>query len=314
MCSVVVALAGVGAGAAHVGLARAADSTCAGVRILTPPSLPLEWAEALSSLGEKVPTASNARCAAITLSLDANAAGVVRLEAMAADGRYAERVVARPAALAATALGLVASIPPEESPPRSPAPEAAPASTSALPRISSAPEQPASARSGDHLSLGASAGLRFGGAFSLPMLDFEGRADLFRDRWLLSPFVRYGFSVGPDLDDYQYEELVTGAGLGRRFAAGHGALDVSIVPALALMWLQWDQDDPRPRSGGGQELRVGAAVRWSSPIGGVWSLTLTADADVAPFELQSPIQLGSDAPALPAWTAGLRMGTSGAVL
>jgi hypothetical protein len=314
--SVVLAFAGATAGGGRSGTARATEPACEGVRLQGAPDLAPEWAAALLQLRDQLPPVSESGCAAMTLSVNATSSGGARLLAMTPDGRFAERAVSRPVALAATALGLVASIP-QEAPRGAPGVRreeaaASPAHTEAPPGLPSRAIAPTA--HGTEVWVGFNAGLRAGGTIGLPMLDFEARADALLASWLLNVSLRYAFAVGPDLDDYQYEETVIAAGGGRRISIGRGDLDLSILPAIAIMNLQWNQDDPDPESGGATVFRLGGAARWSSPIGGSWRLTMTADADVAPFNLAHPINLGSEAPSFPVWTAGLRLGACGEVL
>jgi hypothetical protein len=321
--SVVLAFAGATVSGGRSGTARATEPVCEGVRLQGAPDLAPEWAAAVLQLRDQLPLVSASGCAAMTLSVDATPSGGARLLAMTADGRFAERAISRPVALAATALGLVASIPqeaPRDVPGGAPdVPSGAREGAAVSSPHAEAPAGPPSRATaptahGTEVWVGFDAGLRAGGTVGLPMLDFEARADAFLASWLLSVSLRYAFAVGPDLDDYQYEEIVIAAGAGRRIPVGRGDLELSVLPALAIMNLQWNQDDPDPQSGAATVFRLGGAVRWSSPIGGSWRLTMTADADVAPFNLAHPINLGSEAPSFPVWTAGLRLGACGEVL
>jgi hypothetical protein len=313
--SVVLAFTGTTAGGGRGGTARAAEPVCEGVRLQGAPDLAPEWAAAVLRLRDQLPSVSESGCAAMTLSVNATPSGGARLLAMTADGRFAERAISRPVTLAATALGLVASIP-QEAPRSAPGVRreeaAAPAHAEAPSGLPSRATEPTA--HGTEVWVGFDAGLRAGGTIGLPMLDFGARADALLASWLLTVSLRYAFGVGPDLDDYQYEEVAIAAGPGRRISVGRGDLDLSVLPALAIMSLQWNQDDPDPESGSATVFRLGGAARWSSPIGGSWRLTMTADADVAPFNLAHPVNLGSGAPSFPVWTAGLRLGACGEVL
>jgi hypothetical protein len=301
----------VGVGTTSVGaVAWAADPPCEGVLVVADPGLDVAWTDALEHLRDILPPLRNAACPAMTLQLEVSAGGGTLLVATA-DQRRAERALRSPSEVGATALGLVASIPLEDARPPAGLEAMAPPPVLA-PQPLARPPLPAETV---HVWLGLAAGLRMGGEVGVPMLDFEGRGDVFYRDWFASLAVRYGFSVGPDLDDYQYEETVGSAGLGRRFTTGRGALDVSVAPGVAVMALQWKQDDPDPKSGSATELRVGSAARWSGPIGtGNWRLALTADVDVAPARLARPISLGGSAPALPVWTLGIRLGATGEIL
>jgi hypothetical protein len=146
------------------------------------------------------------------------------------------------------------------------------------------------------------------------MLDFEARADALVNRWILSLSLRYAPSVGPDNSDSTYEEIVFALGAGRRIPIGRGALDLSVLPGLAAINMQWDEDDPAPQSGGSSAFRVGVSARWSTPLSPFWRFTVTSDGDVTPAGFDHAQRLGPTAPALPVWTAGLRIGASGALL
>jgi hypothetical protein len=312
MVSAFSTLSGARSAAAEGARRDSALQACEGVRVEVAPDLGAAWAAAASDLRAHVPPVETP-CAAVILRLDPTSRGA-RLSAMAHDGRSAERAVVRPSALAATALGLLTSIPPEpahESLAVAPEP-AGRARDDSPPKARPVPAPSAPGRAG--IWVGVGGGLRFGGLVGLPILDFEGRADLLLTSWMLTLVVRYGFSIGPDLDDFQYEETAVGFGAGHRFRAGRGSLDLTAGPVLAWMNLQWNQDEPDPRSGSAAAVRVGAAARWSSPIAGAWRFTITADAEVAPSMVDHPIDFGSGALALPAWTVGIRLGNCAEVL
>ena len=146
------------------------------------------------------------------------------------------------------------------------------------------------------------------------MLDFEARADALVTAWLLTLSLRYAPSLGPDNSDFTYEEAEFALGAGRRISLGRSALDLSILPGLATINLEWNQDEPVSQSGGITVLRLGLAARWSTAVSDHWRFTITADADLTPTELAHPTPLGPGAPAIPAWTGGLRLGASGEVL
>ena len=321
----VVALAFAGANVARGRVALAASPPCAGVRLRGAPDLAPEWADAVRELGAQLPPVAESGCAALTLAIEPAADHGARLAAMAADGRYAERTVLRPSALAATALGLVASIPGEiagEADAEGGKGAAAPGrseSTATLPPSSggaSAAAPPPAIPEAKHVELwlGIAAGVRIGESTPVEMLDFEARADAVVMRWLLTLSLRYAPSIGPDNSDSTYEEVEFALGAGRRIPIGRGALDLSILPGLATMNMQWDGDDPTPRSGGSSAFRLGISARWSTPLNDSWRFTITSDGDVTPAGLDHALRLGPDAPALPVWTAGLRLGASGALL
>jgi hypothetical protein len=286
------------------------------VRIHAADDVAGDWVSAVDQLKRQVPAADASGCAGVTVSIEPASGGGAHLAAMAWDGRFTERNVERPADLAATVLGLIASIPAEgtlepadaTSPP--PAAAAPPPEREPSPAPPSVPPAPPAVR----LLLGLGAGVRFGAPSPMEMIDFEARGDLLVRDWMLTLSLRYAPSIGPDNSDTTYEELVAGLGVGRRFHLGSEALDVSILPRVAVMNMQWDGDDPDPKSGGAAEFRLGLQLRWSAPINPFWQLTITADSDVTPAGLDHAERLGPTAPALPAWTGGVRVGATGLLL
>ena len=307
------------------GRVAAAAPPCTGVRVHGALDLAPEWTTAVRELVSELPPVEEGGCAAVTLSIEPAPERAARLSAMAADGRYAERTLLRPSALAATALGLVASIPPEsagdagagpgETPsvhgeaPSGPAPGAPPS-----PPASTTPAAAAELPKHVELWLGISSGVRIGESTPVQMFDFEARADAVVTRWLLTLSLRYAPSFGPDNSDFTYEEVELALGAGRRIPLGRGALDLSVLPGLVTMNMQWDEDTSTPRSGGSSAFRLGLSGRWSTPVSDTWRFTVTVDGDVTPAGLDHALRPGIDAPELPAWTAGLRVGASGALL
>jgi hypothetical protein len=315
--SVVLAFAGTNVGG-RIAPALAAEPACAGVRVRGAPDLAPAWADAVHDLVVQLPPVDASACAAVTLSVDPEPGGGARLAAMAADGRYAERTLGRPAALAATALGLLASIPGD---PSGAAPAGARDQPSPSPGgqiVASPPSKPSAASTAPvahaEVWLGMAVGARVEGPNVLEMPDFEARADVFLARWVLTLSLRYAPSIEIGDSDYLYEETVLAVGAGRRIGLGRSALDVSFLPALAAMSAQWNDDDPDAQSGATTTLRLDLSARWSTPMSDSWRFTITSDADIAPTRLGHDTPLGVGAPALPVWTAGLRLGASGELL
>jgi hypothetical protein len=298
-----------------------AASPCAGVRVHAAPDLTPEWAQALGELTAQLPPVADSSCPALTLSVEPDPVEGVRVAAMAADGRYAERTVPSASGLAATVLGLVASIPGElageEPDAGKPSGEPVVVGTAGPPRGASADASivvaPAEPPRHVELWLGLAVGGRIGESNTVEMFDFEARADAVVNRWVLSLSLRYAPSIGPDNSDSTYEEVVFALGAGRRIPIGRGAVDLSVLPGLATMNMQWNEDDINPQSGGSSAFRIGLSARWSAPISEFWRFTVTADGDVTPAGLDHVQRLGPNAPALPTWTAGLRVGASGAL-
>jgi hypothetical protein len=290
-----------------------AEEPCA--HLTAPPDLPPAWRDAVSDLALQLVAVQQPRCKPITLSIEAKS-GAVRVVAQAGDGRLAVRNVADPSLLVATALGLVISIPDDETlPVPAPAPlSAAPAppnadAPNAHPAVAvAAPSRPVS------VWLGVALGARFGVPSAIRMADIELRADLLVDRLLLYASFQnapIGFVSGEGSDGDAYRESSVAFGVGRRFPLSSCSLDVSIAPSLVTMRL--GRDVPTPARASDVDLRVGASLRLNVPLSPAWQMTLNADTDVIPDGLRSAVR-NDPLPPFPAWTAGLRVGVSGAVL
>jgi hypothetical protein len=152
------------------------------------------------------------------------------------------------------------------------------------------------------------------------MLDLEGRADLFLDRWLFLASFRYvplGLASTQGVDDDVYREIAVAIGAGRRFSLGHGAsLDVAVAPSLLAMRVETDRvpgNESADEFASDIDFRLGASARLVVPLAGRWSLTVTADSDVSPQTLGGPRRVGTLIP-FPTWTGGLRIGAAGALL
>ena len=234
------------------------------------------------------------RCVDVSVQAGSDGGHVV---ATAADGRRAERAVSTPDALPATVFGLVAAIPDE--PPREP--------QRATPPPMADANHPAPVSRPLGLWLGASAGARVSEPVFLDQLEFEARAEVVGASWIAFASMRYGFGVGgADDDSTNYSEIGFGIGAGARFPVAKTTLDLTLEPSLA--WAQFnDEDEPGDHASPAQ-FRLGGSIRWSVPIGPAWLFTIDAETDVAPEGLAHPVELAPDLPAMPAWSAALRVG------
>jgi hypothetical protein len=161
------------------------------------------------------------------------------------------------------------------------------------------------------------------------MIDVEVHADVVIDRWLLFLSFRdvpVGLFAQQGVDADAYQEVGAGLGAGRRFDLGLATLDVAFEPALVATRMEYDYP-PGTEANGVQttdvELRVGAVVRMGLPLSRTLRLTLTADTDLAPGNLTNPARIGppsgvvlsgGEPTPFPAWTTGLRLGATGALL
>lgn len=314
------------AGAAGLAIAcpaARADEPCA--HVVAPAPLGPAWASALVELRRQIALLPAADCQPMTLSLVPlePAEGGVRVVAVATDGRRAERTVRHPESLLATALGLLMAIPTDATPapPPVPAPPVvAPARTAEAPAVAPPPPRPAL-----HAWAGLGAGVRLADPTAVTVLDVEARGDLFLDRWLAMMTIRSAVASclgrqGVDCD--VYNDVSVGLGAGRHLRAGAAAVDVTLEPSIVWMHMEYDGGTGGEGLGGqGNEvaLRVDAAARLAVPLGPSWALTLTVDAGLAPSMLAAPTRItlpagSGEAPPFPAWTGGVRLGASGALL
>ncbi|MEO7111767.1 MAG: hypothetical protein ABI183_15100, partial [Polyangiaceae bacterium] len=242
--------------------------------------------------------------------------GGVQLSATSADGRHTTRLLTRVTALTPTALGIVASLPPDSNPAsQTPTPDEklAPRNESAI--VDGAPSKQSTDPT-PQIWLGAATGVRIAAPTLLGMLDIEGRMGFEAGRWLVVASFRYGTSLGESgvSTDDSYYELVGALGVGRRFSVGSSVLDVVILPALARASLDYNDDDDGPSAGPRTEARVGTSFCWWTAFGDGSRINLTADTDVAPYGFFRGVRTAVSEPPMPVWTIGLRLGASGRIL
>lgn len=320
----------IGRGTASVAIALVpahahADEPCA--RVTAPGDLSPTWAAALDDLRKQIALLAASDCQPMTLSIVASGGGV-RIVATTTDGRRAERGVGHADSLVATALGLLIAIPAQGSPPLSAPPASAPSPSFRATDLPPAPSPVADARK-IALWTGLSGGLRLTVPTAATVVDVEARTDLLIDRWLLLATIRSALvscigSQGFDCDSYS--DVSLGVGVGRRLPAGASAIDIALEPSIVAMHMEYDavpESEGESVSGTVVALRVDASARLAVPIGQRWAVTLTIDAGLAPALLANPTRLEVPAniaatagtpPAFPAWTGGLRVGASGALL
>ncbi len=297
-------------------VARAAPSRapCSAVRVVQSGDLGPGWREAVAALRAEVASLGPSECAEVTFVVQGDKDGVL-LTASTLDGRRGQRAVTRPSSLVFVALGLMASIPPEESvepPPAAESPSAAelpPPDAPAPPARTAAPPAPTV-----RLEAALAAGARFGFPTRVGMAELEARADVVAGSWLVvasARFAPFGASLGRTIPGYAYDEIVLGLGFGRRWVAGAAALDVTVSPELAVMTEEGDL--PADGAGGTEsEARVAAAVRLHLPLGDGWKPSVTVDAELAP--LAHALRVEAALPPLPTWTLGVRAGAVGDLL
>ena len=303
-----------------------ADEPCA--RVETPTELSAAWAGAVVDLRRQIAQLPASDCLSLTLSLEPLQRGM-RIVAMTRDRRTTARTVERSESLVGVALGLLMTIPGEPSP----TPQVfftPPASLSGGPRAGLPGTAPAIATGARKTALwaGLSGGIRLTAPTLLTVLDIEARADILFEDWFLLVTVQSALlsclgQQGVDCD--VYNDVSVGAGVGRRFPSGGPALDVAFEPSLVVMHLEYDGS-----SGGDAQtvrdtevvLRLDVSARLAVPLDRHWFLTVTLDGGLAPSQLATPTRLelpvgaapGVKAPLFPAWSGGVRLGASGALL
>ena len=335
------ALAAGASGAAILAIAAPTPAAEGCARIVAT-NLPSPWLGAVEELRRQVAQLPPSQCRPMTLTIEASG-GQVRIIALASDGARTERVVRAADSLVATALGLLMTIPGgvgEAAEPdvetAAPAPTAAPsAAAAAPPPVASAslvpqppPEAPSavvSTRTPMELWGGLSAGLRLTAPTGVFVLDVEARADLLLGSWLLLANVRSAVvsctgQQGVDCD--VYNDVSAGVGVGRRVHAGDASFDFAFEPSFVWMHMEYDYppgSEDEEVEGSEIALRLDASARLVVPLGRKWVCTVTLDGGLAPSMLVSPAQLrlpGAETqpPPFPAWSGGLRVGASGALL
>lgn len=301
---------------------------CAAVRVVESGALAPAWRSAVASLRAEVRRLRPAECVEITLVVRPEKDGAL-LTASAIDGRRGERAIGRPASLVSVALGLIASVPAEESATAA-ASSTAPSPTQATqagdapsPAELPPPDPPApparteaKAPPSVHLEAALAAGGRFGFPTRIAMADLEARADAVAGAWLViatARFAPFGARLsGRAIPGFAYDEVVLGVGFGRRWVAGDAALDVTLSPELAVMTEEGDL--PTDGTGGTDAAaRLAAAARLHLPFAQRFKPTLSVDAELVP-STRAALRVDAALPPLPTWTLGLRAGAVGELL
>jgi hypothetical protein len=298
-----------------------AQEACARLDLSAP--VPAAWQAAVGELRARLARNAQRGCTPMVLSLEVSGDGG-RIVATANDGRRTERPLHGPDALVATALGLTAAIPADEPA----APQAQPASSAAapLPSPPSTPPTPPSPTPPPPpqlgLWMGLAAGVRLTAPTSATALDVEARADLDVGPWLVIATVRSALvsCLGVQgLDCDAYTDVGGGIGVGRRVRAGATSIDFAFEPLVMAMHIEYDLESEEDASIDKTELALllDLSTRLSVPLGRRWALTVAVDGALAPTLLANPVslQLPTGSPiTFPAWTGGVRVGASGALL
>ncbi len=303
---------------AAVGRPANAQQRCDGVRLDLADDLSPAWREAGIRLRSEL-VGSEAPCVSATLFVENAPNGSARLSATTPDGRHTERLLTKVSALVPTALGIVASLPPD--PPRvSPATpsvkfEPAPPTTSddaALERSAPITHGGAAPKAW----IGASAGGRIAAPAWLGMLTLEGDLQIETNHWLFAGSIRFGSSLGESAvsTDDSYEEIVGSLGAGRRFQFGASSLDVLVSPEISSSSLDDNDDENGPPGAARTELRVGAAATWWTTFGDDSRIGVSADTDVAPYGIFHGVRSSMSEPPVPAWTGAVQVRVAGRLL
>jgi hypothetical protein len=331
-----------GASSAAIVAVAARAPAAEGCARIVATNLPSTWLGAVAELRRQVEQLPPSQCRPMTLTIE-ELAGGVRIVALASDWARTERVVRAADSLVATALGLLMTIPGGAGEATDPDGGTAPPAPTALPSAAAAPplpvtsESPAphpspdaspalsSTRAPTELWVGLSAGLRLTAPTDVFVLDVEARADLLLGSWLLLANVRSAVvsctgQQGVDCD--VYNDVSAGIGVGRRVRAGDASFDFAFEPSFVWMHMEYDYppgSEDEEVEGSEIALRLDASARLVVPLGRKWICTVTLDGGLAPSMLVSPAQLRlpgaeSQPPPFPAWSGGLRVGASGALL
>lgn len=309
-----------------VGPSAHADPPCA--LVVVPDALAPRWTSAIDELKSQIARLPASECRSMTLSIE-RSGDALRVVATTADGRRTERAVSGPESLAATALGLVLTIPaqtpapPPDTPPRDVAPVPSPP-PAPVPR-EMAPPAVAPASHPLAMWAGLAAGLRLTAPTAVTVLDVEARLDVLLGRWLVLSTLRSALVSclpGQGLDCDVYNDVSFGVGVGRRVRTGSATVDLGLEPSVVWMHMEYDgASEAQDVAGDEVALRVDASARLAVSLSERWALTVTVDAGLAPamletHRLESPASFGdlSPPPPFPAWTGGVRIGASGAVL
>jgi hypothetical protein len=122
-----------------------------------------------------------------------------------------------------------------------------------------------------------------------------------------------------------YNDGSIGVGVGRRFSTGEANVDVAFVPSLVVMHMEYDgAGEGAVVEGTEVAMRFDLSSRLAIPLNSRWALTLTLDGGAVPSMAIKPARLSlpvgaaaADAqppPPFPAWSVGVRIGASGALL
>jgi hypothetical protein len=295
------------------------EDLCASLRLVVAPELESAWAHAAASLGQQLGDAlSSAECAHVEVSLSLPAppalAGSADVHVRTPDGREATRHVKTPAALLPIVVGLLASAPPEPSPPAHAAPPGLdrhelPDFTPPVRRVPEAPDP-------NHVGVfvGFAIGARAGLPTQVVMADVELFAHVVLHDWLILASVRYAPIAairGLTADGDAYEEAGIGLGIGRRFHLERSSLDLSFVPTLVLVSMETDL--PVEAFGTLADLRLDACARYGYSLSRSWTFNVALDTDVSPNGLVRPQLPNPGLVPVPAWTVGLRFGMTAAI-
>lgn len=229
----------------------------------------------------------------------------VLVEVILADGRSAIRRVREPARLAPTLTALVSLPPATANDPRarSTAPVALP------PPALVPPTEPKRATTiSVEIALSVAGRITASDDASIaPTVE----ASLVADRWLFGLWARWDVVSLSDVAnpaDFEQEGVGAGVSVARRTNLGAVDLDIGASPRFI-------EDTQRYIVNGTEEARSAADIRLGAFVRAAFGhralrFITTLDGELSPARLRRPIQLESDLPALPAWSAGLAAGVA----
>ena len=243
------------------------------------------------------------------------------IEVSLADGRFASRRLASPAALRPTLEALLV-VPrlgpreplPEPAPPKAVAADDASTSSNTTTTAWPRPEedgalQPArGAEPSVGLELGGGVGGRVA-AHGYLSLAPAGFAEIRVGSWLLGALIRWdliGSKSAPRVDVFEMETVAAGLLVGHRSSVGFGTIDVGLSPRIAVE-TQTYENKGGEQSLSATDVRLGSFARLALGRSALRAI-VELDADVSPSRMRRVVQLDPLLPALPAWSAGLSIG------
>jgi hypothetical protein len=296
---------------------------CVPARIEIAGAPPPRWRAAIERLARDVQDDPEIDCSGIAIAITATPERA-QLEATALDGRRARRTASIPGELGAVALGLMASIPADASPPpggptdRNEPPSSGGPSDDrnrsdrgefAAPIPTHVVEMPERFTSpfASAPTLGFTFGTRLGLPTGVLSTEVELRGDMRLGRWVVALSGRTA-PFGSPLSgvDSEYTEVSFGALAGRWFSLGDGVLTLIAGPRIGTIIDETDSATTSRR-----DVWLQAAARYVAPLGERWRPAVGLELETAPTRIFAS---ATSLAAFPSWSASMRFGVVGSIL